>query len=89
MSPDFVVSFLRESIYMILALTAPILGISLITGLIVSILQAVTQIHESTLTFVPKMVVTFAALLLLMPWIAQKILKFTVTIFTNLPSFVK
>ncbi len=89
MTPDFIVTFLREAVFLILILSAPVLLISLITGLIVSLLQAITQIHESTLTFVPKMAVTFIVLIITLPWMAQKMLKFTITVFANLSSYIK
>lgn len=89
MSPDFVVAFIREAISLMLVLAAPVLGVSLVTGLVISIFQAVTQIHESTLSFIPKMLVTFLTLMLILPWMAQKLLKFSISIFGNLSSYAK
>jgi len=69
-------------------ISAPILLLSLIIGLIISIFQAVTQINEATLTFVPKILVTFIALLIFFPWMLRIMLGFTTTLFTNIPAYV-
>jgi flagellar biosynthetic protein FliQ len=62
-------------------LAGPILGFGLAAGLIVSVFQAATQIHEMTLTFVPKIAAVVLCLLLLLPWMLQKLVEFTVAIF--------
>ena len=60
----------------------PLLGVALVIGLLVSILQAVTQVNELTLTFVPKMVGVLLVLLILLPYLAAKMMTFTVEVFT-------
>lgn len=62
-------------------LAGPILGFGLVAGLLVSIFQAATQIHEMTLTFVPKIAAVVLCLLLLLPWMLQKLVEFTASIF--------
>ena len=65
-----------------LLVALPLLGIALVVGLIVSILQAVTQVNELTLTFVPKMIAVLVVLLVMLPWLAEKMMTFTVEVFT-------
>jgi len=59
-----------------------------VVGLIVSLFQAVTQIHEMTLTFVPKIVAVFLTLLFLLPWMMQKIIFYTEQLIINLPQYI-
>lgn len=88
MTPEFVVGFARQSIELTLMIALPLLGVGLGVGLIVSILQAATQIQEATLSFIPKIVSMFIALLVAFPWIMDKIITFTREIFLNLPTYV-
>ena len=84
MSEDFVMSLSRDAVMTALFVAAPILGFSLVTGLVISIIQAVTQINEVTLTFVPKILAVFAALALFGPWSMRIMLSFTERLFGNL-----
>jgi flagellar biosynthetic protein FliQ len=70
-------------------LSLPILGIGLIVGLLVSLFQAVTQIQEVTLVFVPKIVVVLVSLLFLSPWMMQKMMHYTEQLIINLPQYVR
>ena len=67
---------------MILLLSTPILGVSMIVGLMISIFQAVTQIQEATLTFVPKIIVCILALIILMPWMLNMFITRTQELFS-------
>jgi len=87
-NPDFVVGFARQSIELTLMISLPLLGVGLSVGLIVSIFQAATQIQEPTLSFIPKILAMFIALLVAFPWIMDKLLTFTREIFINLPVYV-
>ncbi|MFZ7944705.1 flagellar biosynthesis protein FliQ [Neobacillus sp. 19] len=78
----------QNSIYLTLMVVAPILGIALIIGLIVSIIQTVTQIQEQTLSFAPKIIAVFLGLLVFGPWMLTHLVDFTRNILTNLPSFI-
>ena len=89
MNPDLVGQIAREALETTLVLSLPILGIGLIVGLLVSLFQAVTQIQEATLVFVPKIVVVFVALLVLGPWMMRKMMFYTEQLIVNLPHFVK
>ena len=84
MSEDFVVALGRDVLTTALLVGAPVLGFSLVTGLVVSIFQAVTQINEVTLTFVPKILAVFAALALFGPWSMQVLLQFSERLLGNL-----
>ena len=88
MTPDFVVGFARQSIELTLMISLPLLGVGLGVGLIVSIVQAATQIQEPTLAFIPKILSMFIALLFAFPWIMDKLLTFTREIFLNLPIYI-
>ena len=77
MSPDTVLDVLRSTIQTSLFLAAPLLGFGLVVGLIVALIQAVTQINESTLTFVPKIFAILGALVLFSPWMMDIIITFT------------
>jgi flagellar biosynthesis protein FliQ len=77
-------------LFMTIALCAgPILLVSLLVGLVISFLQAVTQIQEFTLTFVPKIVAVFLCFYLLLPWMARVVTQYTTTIIENIPQYVK
>ncbi len=88
MTPEFVVGFARQSIELALMISLPMLGIGLIVGVSVSIIQAATQIQEMTLSFIPKIVSIFIALLLSFPWIMDKMITFTQTVFLNIPNYI-
>ena len=83
MTQEFIISFAMESMKTTLLLSAPMLGFGLVTGLAVSIFQAVTSIQELTLTFIPKILAVFFSLLLFFPWLFQTMLSFTSNIFIN------
>lgn len=89
MTPEFVVGFARQSIELTLIIALPMLGVGLAVGVFVSILQAATQIQEMTLTFVPKIIAVFLALLISFPWIMDKMITFTQEIFLNFPQYIK
>jgi flagellar biosynthetic protein FliQ len=72
-----------------LLLVAPVLIIGTVVGLVVSILQATTQIQDQTLSFVPKIVSIFAALLIFGPWMFTSIRTYTIQIFHMIPQMVK
>ena len=89
MSPDFVVNIARQAMLIAFLISAPMLGLGLLVGLIISIFQAVTQINEMTLTFVPKIIVIALAFALFMPWIIGLIVNFTVHLIQILPQVAR
>ncbi|MFP4509571.1 MAG: flagellar biosynthesis protein FliQ [Spirochaetota bacterium] len=89
MSLGHVVQLLRTSVLQILILSAPVLLIGMLVGLIVSILQATTSIQEQTLTFVPKIVAIMLALLFFGPWMFSVLVVFTENIMDQIPGLVR
>jgi flagellar biosynthetic protein FliQ len=89
MTPELVVELAQKAIKVTLLVSLPILGIGLVVGVTVSLLQAATQIQEMTLTFVPKILSIFIGLLLLLPWIMQELTAFTLEILNNLPTYTR
>lgn len=89
MSFGDVVSIGQQAIFVALLAAAPVLLLSMVVGLTVSIFQAVTQIQEPTLAFIPKIVVSALALLFFAPFILALLTDFTARIFSGLPAFVK
>ena len=84
-SPEFVVHLGKEAIFLMLLISAPMLIAGLVVGLGISILQAVTQIHEVTLTFIPKILAVSLALMVALPWMLQKMLDFMQLLMSRIP----
>jgi len=76
-TPDLAIDLFRRALTVALLLSAPLLGAGLVIGVLVSVFQAVTQIHEMTLSFVPKVVVVSVVLVLAMPWMTRLLLEFS------------
>ncbi len=89
MDLGFAISVAQSTIVQLMILTVPILGASIVVGLVVSIFQATTSIQEQTLTFVPKIAAIIAVLYFLGPWMATSIIEFTRTIFNFIPEAVR
>ena len=89
MTPDLVGQIARDAIEITLYLSLPILGVGLVIGLLVSLFQAVTQIQEATLTFVPKIIVVLLMLLVLSPWMMRKMMFYTEQLIVNLPQYAR
>ncbi|MBL1270122.1 flagellar biosynthesis protein FliQ [Vreelandella neptunia] len=88
MTPEMVMSIAYQGMRVTLLLAGPMLLAALLTGLIISLFQAATQINEMTLTFIPKILAVFAVLVLAGPWLIGLITDFTHRLFTNIPSMV-
>ena len=86
MTPDHAIHIAREAMLITLLLAAPMLGFGLLIGLVVSIFQAVTQINEMTLTFIPKIIAVGIALAIFLPWIIRTLVDFTIRLFMQLPN---
>ncbi len=89
MTPELVMTLGQESIKTMLLLSAPLLICAVVVGLAVSIFQAVTQINEATLSFVPKIVAIVLTLILCGPWMMDVISRFTTTLFDNISTYVR
>jgi flagellar biosynthetic protein FliQ len=75
---------LQQTLWMIVLLSAPVLGVSMVVGIAISVFQAVTQIQESTLTFVPKIVISLAVLVVVAPWMLDLLMEHTQKMFALL-----
>jgi flagellar biosynthesis protein FliQ len=82
MTELLVIQIMRESLMTTLIVSAPILGIGMLVGLIVSIFQTTTSIQEQTLTFVPKIIAIFAVLILFASWMIRTLVNYTLNIFS-------
>ena len=89
MSPDIAIQLGREALFMVMLVSAPMLGLGLIVGVAVSIFQATTQIQEQTLVFVPKIIATFVAILIFGPWILGMVVDFTRDLFMSFNSVIR
>ncbi len=87
MNEAVVLGLAREALWVSLEIGAPILGVSLVVGIVVSLIQAVTQVNEMTLTFVPKLIGVFVAMLIFGPWMMQTLLDFSAGLFANMASY--
>ena len=88
MTPESVMSMGRNAMEVTLMVAAPMLLVALIIGLIVSIFQAATQINEATLSFIPKLVGIFVALIVAGPWMLSVMLDYMRQVFGNIPAMV-
>jgi flagellar biosynthetic protein FliQ len=86
MSEATVLEMGNNALMVALMLAAPFLVVSLVTGLIISVFQATTQVHELTLTFVPKIAAVFLVMIVAGPWMISTILSYTIGIFQRLPA---
>lgn len=89
MNQEIVIDVAQEAIKVVLMISAPILGLGLLVGLIVSIVQATTQIQEATLSFIPKIIAISLTLLVFGPWMMNLMYEFTVRLFENIPMYIK
>jgi flagellar biosynthetic protein FliQ len=89
LSQDLVIQIFRDCLKTALLISAPLLGSAIVVGLTVSIFQAATQIHEASLAFVPKILAITVCLIILLPWMLQVLVTFTVGIISNIPVYVR
>lgn len=89
MTENFIMAIGKEAIVTALKVAAPVLIVSMLVGLIISIFQAATQIQEQTLTFVPKMIATIAVFLILGSWMLKTLISFTEMMINNIGSMIR
>lgn len=89
MSGDMAIQVGRDALFMVMLISAPMLGLGLLVGVLVSIFQATTQIQEQTLAFIPKIVAVFVAILVFGPWMLSLLLDYTRNLFLSLPLMIK
>jgi len=89
MNLEMIIALLSDVFYTVLIILLPILGVSLIFGILLSIFQAATSLQEMTLTFVPKIILTGIAIIVMMPFMADKMIAFTNQIFDMMIAALK
>lgn len=89
MSTDFAVQIIYNAVILTILASMPGVGIGLIVGFTISLFQAVTQIQEQTLTFVPKVVAVLGVVAITSPWVASLLIDFTITLWANIPAMVR
>jgi flagellar biosynthetic protein FliQ len=88
MSHTLVVDLARNMILTSALVAAPMLAVALFVGLVISLIQAVTQIQEQTLSFVPKLIAVAVTFLIALPWIIQILMRYTIELFRSIPTLV-
>ena len=89
MTTDLIVGIMAETIKVTLLISAPALLVGLVVGVAVSLFQAVTQIQEMTLVFVPKIVAVMITLVIVLPWMINLLVTYTHHLFTNIPQYIR
>ena len=89
MNPEFAIELLQNMMFQAVALAAPILLTAMVVGLLVSLFQAVTSIHEQTLTFVPKALGIVVVLVLALPWMLRTAIEFATAMVEKMPEMVR
>ncbi|MBF0493119.1 MAG: flagellar biosynthesis protein FliQ [Deltaproteobacteria bacterium] len=89
MENSYLVMISKQSLYLVLILSAPPVLVAMILGLMISLLQATTQVQEQTLTFVPKLVAVMVTLALTGPWAMLQLVSFTMTLLDQFPKYVR
>lgn len=88
MNSEFIIGLAGQAIYTVLKVSAPMLILALVVGLVISVFQATTQIQEQTLAFVPKIVAVLLAILFFGPWMISILVDFTYNLFSKLGQFI-
>jgi flagellar biosynthetic protein FliQ len=88
MSGDLVVQVGQEALFIVMLVSAPMLGLGLLVGLLVSVFQATTSIQEQTLAFIPKIIAVFVAILIFGPWMLRIMVEYLTNLLVNLPSYI-
>ena len=88
MTPAYAIKLGQDTLMIVLIVAGPTLLVALVVGLVVSIFQAVTQIHEMTLTFIPKILSVGVVLSLLLPWTIRRMIEFTTTLISSIPTVI-
>ncbi len=87
MTEGMAIDYIRQGINLLLLLVMPAVGAGLAIGLLISLFQAVTQIQEQTLTFVPKMIIVFLVVSMTFPWMVSTLVGWTTSLWANIANF--
>ncbi|MBY0380274.1 MAG: flagellar biosynthesis protein FliQ [Proteobacteria bacterium] len=88
MTPETVVTVIQRAMEVLVLLGGPLLLTALVVGLIVSIFQAATQINEASLSFIPKLLITFLVFVLIGPWMIETAMDYTIRLFQSIPQLI-
>ena len=88
MTPEVAIKIGQDTLMTVLYVAGPMLIVALVVGLGGSIFQAVTQVHEMTLTFIPKILAVAVVLMFMLPWMIRKLVDFTVALMSSIPTIV-
>jgi flagellar biosynthesis protein FliQ len=89
MPEELILRLAKETLQTVLMVSAPMLGAGLVVGLIISILQIITSIHDQALAFVPRIVVTFIVFLIVFPWMMNTMVSYTHNLLGSFNTYVK
>jgi flagellar biosynthetic protein FliQ len=87
MHPDLALQLMGELLWNALLIAAPLLAVTLVVGLLVSILQVVTQVQEASLTFIPKVIASVVVLVICGPWMLKRLVSFSTNLIANIPTY--
>ncbi|MFH1096827.1 MAG: flagellar biosynthesis protein FliQ [Candidatus Desantisbacteria bacterium] len=88
MTEGFAIKLIQEALFYIILISAPMLGISMLVGLVISILQTATSIQEQTLSFVPKIVITLLAMIVFGSWMLKTLMEYTIRLINTFPDLI-
>ena len=88
MTPEGVITIVQRAMETMMLVSAPLLLAALVTGLLISVFQAATQINEMTLSFIPKLIVMFLVMVLAGPWMLTTVMDYTIRLFTSIPALI-
>jgi flagellar biosynthesis protein FliQ len=88
MTPETVVTVIQRAMEVMVLLGGPLLLTALVVGLVVSIFQAATQINEASLSFIPKLLITFLVFVLIGPWMIETAMDYTIRLFQSIPQLI-
>jgi flagellar biosynthetic protein FliQ len=87
MTSDFALQLMGEMLWAAVLISAPILGMTMLIGLLISVLQVVTQVQEMSLSFVPKIITVVVVMVVFGPWMLKKLLQFSSGVIGNIPMY--
>lgn len=87
MTPDLALQMLADLLWNALLIAAPLLAVTLVVGLLISVIQVVTQVQEASLTFIPKLVASVVVLVLCGPWMLKRLVAFSASLIASIPTY--
>jgi flagellar biosynthetic protein FliQ len=88
MTEGFAVKLIQEALFYIILISAPMLSVSMLVGLVISILQTATSIQEQTLSFVPKIIITMLAMIVFGTWMLKTLMEYTIRLINTFPDLI-